>query len=400
MKTNVKDLGKCKRKLKVELSATEVEESFAKAYDVVRKKANVKGFRPGKVPDEILDKFYGGEVTRESLHLLIESTFDRILKEQNLVPVAQPQFQLKPLDKGKSYTYEAEMEVRPQIEPKNYLGVKIRKRKVDISKDEIEAELDRLREVKAHLVPVEDGASIAKGIVATIDFDGTIDGKPFQGGTAKGYVFECGKGTLLSDFEQKILGMKKGEERSIEVVYPADYHAGNLAGKKSAFRVTVQALHRKELPNLDDEFAKDLGKENLDLVRKEMEGLISRRKEADHHGHYADELMEKLLSVHAFDVPGRLVDEESERSKISKEEATKRTRSRFLLEAIAMKESLRVETKEVEARIQQLARLHRKPVDEVRKFYMEQRLVPALVAEILWEKTLAFLLDKATFENA
>lgn len=399
MKAHVKDLGKCKRKLRVELSAAEVSESVAKAYDVVRKKANVKGFRPGKVPDEILDKFYGGEVTRESLHLLIESTFDRILKEQNLVPVAQPQFQLKPLDKGKSYTYEAEMEVRPQIEPKNYLGVKIRKRKVDISKDEIEAELDHLREAKAHLVPVEDDASVEKGIVATIDFDGTIDGKPFQGGTAKGYVFECGKGTLLSDFEQKILGMKKGEERSIEVVYPADYHAGNLAGKKSAFRVTVQALHRKELPNLDDEFAKDLGKENLDLVRKEMEGLISRRKEADHRGHYADELMEKLLSVHAFDVPARLVDEESERSKISKEEATKRTRSRFLLETIAMKESLRVETKEVEARIQQLARLHRKPVDEVRKFYMEQRLVPALVAEILWEKTLAFLLDKATYEN-
>ena len=399
MKTNVKDLGKCRRKIKVELSTAEVNDFFEKAYDVVRKKANIKGFRPGKAPDEILDKFYGAEITRESLHHLVESTFDQVLKEQKLVPVAQPQFQLKPLEKGKSYTFEAELEVRPQIEPKNYVGIKLKKRKVEISKAEIDAELERLREAKAHLVPADDGAVVEKGIMATINFEGTIDGKPFQGGTAKGYVFECGKGTLLLDFEGKILGMKKGEERAIEVGYPADYHAPDLAGKKSSFRVSLQALHRKELPALDDEFAKDLGKENLDAVRKEMEALISKRKEADHRGLYADELMDKLLLTHPFDVPARLLDEEAERSKISKEETMKRMRSRFLLEAIAMKESVRVDSKEVEAKLNHLSRLYRKPIEEVRKFYMEQRLIPALVAEILWEKTLAFLLDKATFET-
>ena len=165
------------------------------------------------------------------------------------------------------------------------------------------------------------------------------------------------------------------------------------------FGVSLQALHRKELPALDDEFAKDLGKENLDAVRKEMEALISKRKEADHRGLYADELMDKLLLTHPFDVPARLLDEEAERSKISKEETMKRMRSRFLLEAIAMKESVRVDSKEVEAKLNHLSRLYRKPIEEVRKFYMEQRLIPALVAEILWEKTLAFLLYKATFET-
>ncbi|MBX7149973.1 trigger factor, partial [bacterium] len=255
MKANIENLSSTKKKIKLSVPVDQVEESYKKAYNKVRSKAAIKGFRKGKVPDAILDKYYGQDLHMETLNFLVEKTFAEACAENQINPILQPKFDLPELNRTKEFNYSVEVEVKPDIEPKDYLEIPLKKKEVKIEKDAVDAELKRIQEGKASLKPADDKKTIEKGLTATIDFLGKVNGVPFQGGEAKGFMLEYGAGRFLKEFEDKMEGMNVGEARQIEITFPENYNEKTLAGKKATFDITLHALHAKDLPALDDELA-------------------------------------------------------------------------------------------------------------------------------------------------
>lgn len=427
MKIDIQDLSSTKKKLKLDVPPETVKGAFDQAYREIGKKANIKGFRKGKIPNAILDQHYGADVHMESLNFLVGKTYNDALKEHDLSPVLDPKFNLGAIENGKPYSYEVEVEVKPKFEVKDYLEIPLKKLDAKIDPKTLDEELARLQESRAELKPAEEGQSLEKGGVGTVDFEGSIDGKVFEGGTAKGYVFEVGKGNLLKEFEEKVTGMKAGETRSIDISYPADYPDARFKGKAATFKVTLQALHQKVLPKLDDEFAKDMGKESFAAVKKEIEDMLVKREEQKFKAEYAKEILEYLAKKNQFDVPEGLVQHEMghgaqghnhdhdhdhhdhdhdhahdhakaddpQQPKKDRKEVEKSLRTQFVLEQIAKKESIQVSPQEVDAHLQYLARLYQQPVSEIRKHFSDRARLGNLILQLVMEKTLDFLIDKA-----
>ena len=375
-----------------------MNDAFNQAYKKIRQKAVVKGFRKGKIPDDVLDRHYKSEIAMESVNALVNSTYPSALKEHELVPVVAPRFDMGIPEKGKGFAYEVEVEVKPKFDVENYRGIPLKKQNAVVDVKEIDVELKRLQESRAQLKPIEEDISLQSGMAAGIDFTGTIDGKVFEGGSAKGHVLEYGQGRFLKSFEEQIDGMKKGETRNIEVTFPDDYPEAKLKGKKAKFQVTLNSLMEKKLPDLDDEMAKDMGKENLEAVKKEIEQFLVKKKEREFRKDYAEEVINFLLKKNPIDVPEGLMTHEMEHAKQKPEEVERRLRVDFILEAIAKKESITVENTDIENRFKQLSVVYRQPVAAVKKYYAENRLLPRLVSQLGLEKTLDFVIDNATLK--
>lgn len=399
MKTRLSHSTKTRKKLKIEIPAEEVNNAFSGAHDLIRKRVNIKGFRKGKAPDNILDKYYKSELDRESLQILVRDTFSEALKEHGLKPVIEPRFDLSPLEKGENYSYEVELEVKPDFEAAPYLEIPLKKLKADISDDDVEKELFRIREARAELKPAPDSAVFAEGLVGSIDFDGTIDGKPFEGGSAKDYLLEYGKGIFLKEFEQQLGGIKKGETKEVNIVFPSDYHSADLQNKKAVFKVTLKALHVKELPNPDDEFAKDMGKENMEVVKKEIMDLLTKRKEREFRNIYAGEIMNYLAQKNSFEIPEGLMQKAMATGNNRKKEDVERSiKLEFVFDKIAGKESIVVMPQEIEEHFHQLSHIHKQTVADIKKYYLQNHLVDQLVDRLRMEKTLDFLISKSKLE--
>lgn len=395
MKTNIKNISKTKKKITLDVPVERVNTAFDKAADTIRKKAVIKGFRKGKIPDAILEKNYGHEIGMESLEILLQDTYTETMKEHGLTPLLKPEFDLKPLEKGKSYTYHVEVEVKPDFKLSSYTEIPVKKKETTITDKDVEADLDRIRDARGELTPAEVGDTLENGMAGSLDFEGTIDGKPFKGGSSKGYLLEYGKGILLKDFEEPIQGLKKGETKTIELTFPADYHDAELRGKKAEFKITLNELHRKKLPIADDEFAKDLGKENIAQVRNEIREMLTKREQATFKNDYAKEIIDYLVKKNKFDIPEGLLKLEMTDPNKKKDEVEESIRLQFVLEEIATKESIRLEPKELEEHFHRLSHQYHQPVDAIKKHFVENKMVDKLIGRLSVEKTLDFLIAKA-----
>lgn len=399
MKTKIKELSKTKKKISLDVSEEKVGEAYSKAYHTLRNKVAIKGFRKGKVPDAIIDQHFAGDLERESLQILISRTYEQALDEHQIVPLLPPRFELSQLQKGKPFSYHVEVEVRPEVKLTSYVEIPIEKKEIIIADEEITSELERLREAKAELVPAEAEKRFEKGLVGTLNFEGVIDGKPFKGGSAKDYLLEMGRGVFLKEFEDQLTGMKKGEEKNVTLNFPENYHSEELRNKKAIFKVALVNLHTKQLPASDDEFAKDLGKENLETVKKEIREALSKKKERENRNHSVKEVIDYLLAAHQLEVPQGLIDRQLEKGEAKKEEIENSIRLQFIVEEIAKKESIRVDPKEVEEHFHFLSHQNRQPVAAIKKYFVENHLIDSLIARLGMEKTLDFLVSKAKFKN-
>jgi len=400
MKAGIKKLSGTK--ITIEADVAEVDHAFEEALKVVSKQANIKGFRKGKIPKNVLQTYYPGEILREAVNHLVNHTYPKALDEHKLSPVLEPHFHIeKPMEEGKKFEYEVEVEIKPEFDLKDYKGIKLKKRKTEINPKDIEQELSRIQEAKAELKPANKESVLQDGLVATIDFFGTIDGKPFEGSEAKSYLFEYGKGHFLKDFEAHIKGAKEGEEKTFDLTFPSDYFAEALKGKIAAFKVKVVALHEKLLPKLDDELAKDLGKESLEAIKTEVTTFLTKRKEREIRQEYAKDVMDLLGKEYKFDVPEGLIDAEVKAGKKDKNEVEKNLRLQFVLQEISVKEkdNIKIDPKDVEERFHSLSHMYRQPVDVIKKYYTENKMLPQLVSQILLEKTLDFVIDNATLKE-
>lgn len=427
----LEELSSIKRKLTIELSAQAVAAALDASFQKVQQKAELKGFRKGKVPRPMIEKYYAGELRTEAVDTLVQQSYPEAVKQVAQVPIARPQITIGELQAQQSFTYEAIFEVRPhvQVEKQQYSGFQLTQTETVIAEEEIDRQVQVLRQSLTQLQPLEASAGIATGMVARIDFVGTVDGKAFDGGTAKDFVVDVGGGNLLPIFEQQLLGMQVGEQRAIEFRYPDDYFNLSLAGSQAKFTVDLKELKKKVLPELNDDFAKSVGSHRtLADLRQAVRAQIQALRDREVKASFSEQIMTQLLERHPLEVPEAMVGwelsamyervEQRARAEqktlaelgitpegfIREHEALARDRVRgyLLLDAIAEAEGFAVGDDEVERRLQEISDAAGETLPKVRLYYEQRQLIPALKAELLHEKCLDFAIkhSKIKIEKA
>ena len=304
MKIDIDEISPVQRKVRIELPAETVAGEFSRAYKNLSQRVRVKGFRSGKIPRSVLQGLYGDEVKGEVKSHLVEESLDGIVKERGLQVVSRPEVEANDLDEAAPFSFSAIFEVKPEFEAKDYLGMAVEKVRISVIDAQVEEALHRLQEGHARLEPVEGREVVEKGDFVTLDFEGTIAGKPFSGAKGENYTLEVGSGRALPQFEDAIVGLKLGEHQTVAVNYPENYPNKEIAAKSVDFSIVVREIKQKVLPVLDDEFAKDHGEcASLD----ELKGRIRARLGEELEHYQKEELKEKIVSrlieTHSFSIP-------------------------------------------------------------------------------------------------
>lgn len=386
MSTNVEKIEKNVVKLEVTVSSDRFKEALQRSYKKNASRFNIPGFRKGKAPMHIIEKYYGeGVFFEDAINELIDATYSEALTENNITPVDYPEIDVTTVGKGQDLTYTAKVTVKPEAELGQYKGIEVAKVEHPVSDEEIEAQLNSMRDKNARIVTKEDGV-VENGDTAVIDFEGSVDGVPFEGGKGEDYSLNIGSGTFIPGFEDQLVGAKTGETVDVNVTFPEDYQAEELKGKPALFKVAVKEIKFKELPELDDEFVKDVSEfdtlEELraDLRRKQEESnAVKARKD------FEEEVVKKVVEGSEVEVPKAMVDREIDfmikdldyrlqyqgltldkyieimgitkdtLKEDYKEIAASRVKTNLVLEAVAKAENIEVTEEEIEKRAEEIA---------------------------------------------
>jgi len=421
MKSTIEDVSSVKKKLHIQVAPDTIAQEMVKAVADAAKKAKIPGFRPGKAPKAVVERHYAAEIETEVMNKLITDSYLQALQEHNLNPVDVPSItNISPFDKAAPLNYTAVVEVRPNIELGVYDGIEVKEESVAVSDEELNQTIDRLRDMYAQLEVVED-RPLEKNDTAIIDFEGSRDGKTIEGAKAADYMLSLGSDSLIPGFEEQLVGMKRGETRTLNVTFPADYSNKELAGKDAQFVVSLKEIKKKVLPELNDEFAKDIGNnKSVDELKEGIKKDIEIRKKNELASSQREALLSKLLDAHTFDVPGGMVERElqsmarSQATRLArrgvdvnsfdyakfreenKDLAEKRVKGILLLDVIAEKEKLDVTDDDVSSAIAVMARSAGKTVAEVKKYYESlEGGLDNMKSSLAREKTLSLLLSRA-----
>lgn len=420
VKIDVEDLGSTKKKLQIEVPGEIVTKEIDSAYRKLGKKAKVKGFRPGKVPRAILQQYYVDYIKNEVISKLINDTYFKAISDKDIRPVSQPTIDNGTLEEGKAFEYSAIVEVKPDIQVKDYLRLHLRANKAEVAREDVEKRLRELQNLHAQLVTVERRKKTREGDFVIVDYEGFCDGRPFEGSRGKDFMLQVGSGGFVPGFDEKVIGAERDDEVEIEMTYPENHPT--MAGKRAVFRVRIKELKEKILPKLDDEFAKDIGqykdlKELRARIREDLkkEGEESKRRELE------NQLIEKLIDGNPFDVPRSMVEQqidylvadakirlasqglalkdvgvgEEKLRKDFEEAAVKRVKQGLILQKISALEGISVENEEVTEKLREISLRTNQNVEKVRGYYQKGDRMEELKARIAEEKTLDFLLKKS-----
>lgn len=423
MNITVEEISSIKKKINIEIPVEQVTGEVESLYREVGAKAKIKGFRPGKVPRNILERYFKEYIKGEVIQKLIQETYPAALSEKNIHPVSLPVIDPGELESGKPFQYSATVEVKPEIRIENYIGLNLQGEKEDLSEEEVEERLKNLQNLHAQLKTIEQPRPVQAGDYVIIDYELKKDNPPSsKEGKATDFTVEVGSGRFIAEMEEKMIGMRPEEEREIEVSFPEDYGYKKWAGKSLTFLVKVKEIKEKILPPLDDEFAKDLGDyASLEDLKVKLKGEIEKEKEMALKRQLKDQILDQLIQSNPFEVPESMVIEQTKalvsdtklrlasqgivlkslnipEEKLQedyREVAQKQVRSYLILEKIAAQEGITVTDEEADERLQSISeRVHQK-FDVVKRYYEKNELIPGLKTEILTDKTLDFLLGKA-----
>ncbi|KOO52346.1 trigger factor [Viridibacillus arvi] len=301
--------------LTVEVSAEKVNEALDQAFKKVVKQINVPGFRKGKMPRQMFEQRFGVEsLYQDALEILVNGNYPLALDEAGVEPVDQPEIDFEAINKNEAFTFTAKVTVRPEVTLGDYKGLEVTKQDTAVTDEEIEAQLKEQQERLAELVVKEDQA-IVTGDTAVIDFEGFVDGEAFEGGKGDNYSLEIGSGSFIPGFEEQLVGAKTGEAKEVEVTFPEEYHAAELAGKQATFKVTINEVKGKELPELNDDLAKEIDSEveGLDALRTKLKEKTAAEKATASETALRDELVEKAASNASMDIPEAMINTEIDR---------------------------------------------------------------------------------------
>ena len=423
MKANVEEISSIKKKVSIEIPEDQVTQEVESFYKDVGKKAKIKGFRPGKVPRNILERYFKDYVKAEVIQKLIEETYPKALSETDLHPVSPPVIDPGEFEVGKPFQYSAVLEVKPEVKLEGYTGLKIEGKKEEVKDEEVEGRLKALQNLHANLKTISEARPIQAGDYVIVDYEASMGGKPLEGGKAIDFTVEVGSGQFIPAFEEKLIGLKPEEEKEIEVSFPEDYGYQKWAGKTISFHVKIKEIKEKILPPLDDEFAKDLGDySSFEELKAKLKGEIEKEKELGLERQLKDQVMDQLLEANPFEVPESLVEEQTKtlvsdtklrlaaqgvdlkNLGLSEEKlqedykamAQKQVKTFLILEKIANQEGIAVTDEEADDRLREMSeRMHQK-FDVVKRYYEKNGLLPEVKAGIIRDKTLNFLLEKAS----
>ena len=301
--------------IEIKIEGKEWTDAVDKAFKDRVKKVEVDGFRKGKCPKNIYDKKFGQDYLLDAADLVLQDAYTKVLKDNDLVPVVQPEPNLKSLDEN-SVTFTFKIITKPEVKIKKYRDLGIKPNEVKVTKEEIDHEIGHLLERFEELVNKDENGKVENGDVAVIDFEGFKDGEPFEGGASENYSLEIGSGTFIPGFEEQLIGMKSGDEKDIKVTFPDDYMEESLKGQEVTFKVKVHEIKAKEKRELDEDFFFDLGIEGVndeESLRKEVEANIKANKDMEEENNYIDRLLEAVSKNVEVDIPEEMVNEEVER---------------------------------------------------------------------------------------
>ena len=309
MSVQVEKLEKNMAKLTVEVSAEDFKAAIKKAYNKTKNRFAIPGFRKGKASQAVIEKMYGEAVFYEdAADEAINSTYAEAMKESGLDIVSRPEITVEQIGKDQAFIYSALVAVKPEVTLGEYKGVEVEKADAAVTAEDVEAELKRVQEQNARLLTVED-RPVADGDQTVIDFEGFVDGKGFEGGKAEDYPLTIGSHSFIDTFEEQLIGKNIGEECEVNVTFPTEYHAAELAGKPAMFKVTVKEIKVKELPALDDEFASEVSEfDTLDEYKQDIEKKLQERKEKAAASQNEDRVVAKVVENASMEIPEKMID--------------------------------------------------------------------------------------------
>jgi trigger factor len=420
------ETGPVQRRLEVVVAAKRVTRAFERAYRDLQQRVRVRGFRPGKAPRPVLERLYASVLAEQIERDLVAETLPEAVARSGIEPVAEPSVDADPARDGEAFRYRASLEVKPRIALPELSGLPARTLPVEVSEADVLRELEGLRERHAPIVEEPEGTETARGHFVVVDFEGRLDGQPFEGGTRKEVTVEVGSDRFLPGFEEQLLGARAGEDRTIRTTFPADWGNAALAGRAAEFQVHVLAVKRRQLPELDDEFAKDVGEEFTCLadLRARIRADLGAARERQARAALRHSLLSALIERTRFEVPPGLVERALQRrlaiahrelepaiphealhAQLSRWEeewrplAERDVREALLLEAVAEERGLVVETAELDLRLAELAKQQGTDLRRLRQSYEERGLLDALRSQMRDEKALDFLGAAAKVET-
>lgn len=427
MKATVNPVDQHKVTLTIEVPAKEVSKGIDQACKRIAGQVNIPGFRKGKAPRKILEMNFGKEaIMEEAFELIAAKAYNEALRENDLTPVSDPEIERVTYEEGKDLEFKATFVKKPEVTLGQYKGLEAEKQDAAVSDEQIQEQLDNIRSQKAKMVVAEEGAKIQKDDFAIIDFAGSVDGKPFDGGEGKSYPLQIGSGSFIPGFEDQLLGAAAGDDVVVKVAFPADYFVNELAGKDAEFKVHVHDIKRKELPELNDEFAKENSSyETLDELKKDLRAKMEADAAQRAVEAYSGELIKQAVENATVDVPEIMVEDRVEQMiqemamnmesrglkledylKFSnkteedlraeyKESAAYNVRTDLVMEAIGKAENLEVTNDDINFEIFTMAQNFGADPKEVWEIISKEKRVPMLVNSVARKKAARFVVENA-----
>ena len=418
MKVNVESLSNTEMKVEVFIPKEEVTGKIEEVFKELERDAKIKGFRPGKAPRRVIEAAYGSYIFEEVSSRLVSQSFEKALEEVSIIPISRPRITKDKIERDKEFHYTAVFEVIPEFEVKDYIGIELKKEKREVKEEDLALVLNQLRERGAQAKPIGEDREVRTGDYLIIDSVGVVDGKPIKDLKAKDAQVIVGDKRLMAEFEDNLIGIKKGEEKEFEITYPEDFQMKDVARKAVNFTVTVKEILERILPELDDEFSKDLGEENLEGLRKRIRGDLEKRFNKESDDMLKGGLIKVLLERNPLDVPPSLIENEALRLKrefalnlerhgvklpVLNDEAEGNFRNRaeqnvkasIILGAIARKEGVQVDEDEVDNKLIEISKSAAVSFQKVRDIYEKNNMVDSLKASLVEDKVLNFLIEKS-----
>ena len=412
-------------KLTIELSAEQFEDAMKKAFNKSKNKFNIPGFRKGKAPRAMIEKMYGeGVFYEDAADEAINASYAEAMKESGLEIVSRPEVTIEKIGKDEPFVYSALVAVKPEVTLGQYKGVEVEKADASVSAEDVEAELKKVQEQNARLLTVED-RGVEDGDQTVIDFEGFVDGKGFEGGKAEDYPLTIGSHSFIDTFEEQLIGKKIGEECEVNVTFPTEYHAAELAGKPATFKVTVKEIKVKELPELNDEFASEVSEfDTLEEYKKDVEKKLAEKKEIEANSKNEDAVVAKVVENASMEIPEKMIDAQAENmvqdmarrmqsqglsldmylkytgmtveqmKEQARPDAEKRIRTRLVLEAVAKAENIQISDEKVDEEVAKMAEAYKMEVEKL-KSYMSESDVKQMKEDLAVQQAVDLLVAEA-----
>lgn len=422
MKSSVENLSNLQRKLHVEIPAATVESTFNKHFSNIQKNVQLKGFRKGKAPLATVKAMYGDRVKMDVVQDLIQNHYVQALMSHKLDPIGNPEFEFQDPTEGADFKFSASFDVRPEVTLKKYEGLEVEKEKLKFDEKRVDEVLNNLRSSRANLIDVLEDRPAQNGDTAVIDFEGYVNGKALEGGQGTDHNLELGAKQFIEGFEEGVVGMKVGQQKTLNLKFPTPYHSAELAGQPVEFKVTLKGLKKKEMPELTDDFIKSIGGDQdlatlRDTIKKDL--MESDQKKVDDN--FKNALLKKLVSENAFDVPPKLLEEQKQaliedfQNRMKQQgmsdadyqdyvkkwdgdfanTAKEMIQTSFLIDAIARKHDLGATQADVDKKLSDYAAQTGIELQRIQEFYNKPEQLSRLTYSLTEEKVIDFLTKSA-----